>query len=309
MSTPDNMYENVFTHEGSGSCPDCHYVLPRLVECASAYFENGHVVCEHCGKQVDLWRSVLDRATLLPVSWALPWLGATHTSIVMPMETGKYYEIQLTAHGAPPDAKILSAGFAPQGGENGLVMALEWRPNNRSGRFVGTVLRVVAVPLMEGPVPRVGNVLVSVVWIRGEESDAWPYLVTAFEAAAASEHAPSMVFAQSAVEISMMPLIEKKFCQHASAEQVKRFMGDALKYGYALKVVLPYLCAEVGAVQMPEVIRGGLNKLRKKRNAIIHTGTKAAAVSAQDAMEGLCAAAFGFEFIRHIGPILLEGRK
>ncbi|HEV1993020.1 MAG TPA: hypothetical protein VGR03_01705 [Candidatus Acidoferrum sp.] len=244
----------------------------------------------------------------LPTSWSLHWLGAARTSVVIPMETGKYYEVQLTNHGAPPDAKILTVDCAPQGGEGGYLTALEWHPNS-SGRSVGTVVRLIAVCLTEEPVASTRRVLVSVVWIRGEESDAWPYLVTAFGAAAAQEFAPSMVFAQSAVEISMMPLIEQRLRRHVAANRVENFMKDSLTYSHALNVVLPYLIAELGGPKLPEPIRGQLNSLRKKRNAIIHQGVKAAAVSREDAMKGLCAAAFGFEYMRHVGPILSESHR
>jgi hypothetical protein len=48
--------------------------------------------------------------------------------------------------------------------------------------------------------------------------------------------------------------------------------------------------------------------MRKKRNTIIHEGVKAADVKAGDAMEGRCAAAFGFEYMRYVEP-LLSGRN
>jgi hypothetical protein len=217
------------------------------------------------------------------------------------METGKHYEIQLTDYNVPSDAKIISLRCAPQGGETGLVLPLEWRPNADRGRFVGTVLYLIAVPLADGPVPRKGKVLIKVVWVRAEESDAWPYLMTAFDAAASREFAPSMVFAQSAVEISMMPLIEKRFQLHAPEKKVKRFTN----YFRALNVVLPYLCGEAGLAQMPADVHDALDKLREKRNEIVHQGVKVASVSPQDAMEGLCAAAFGFEYIRYVRPALL----
>jgi hypothetical protein len=311
MDTEPNDSTFVRTFEGAGSCPHCRYVLPRLVDCAPTYFEEGHITCTHCGKEVDLWQAALERATRLSqvAHWALESPGAVKTSVVMQMESGKYYEIQLTDHGAPPDAKILGLNCTSQGGENGSVIPLEWKGNNRSPHFVGTVLKMVAVPLGEGPVQRVGRVAISVVWIRGEDSDAWPYLATAFEAASASEFAPAMVFAQSAVEISLMPLIKERLTRYASAECVERFMSGGLTYGYALNIVLPYMCAELSKPQMPANIRGALNKLRVKRNHIIHEGSIAAAISPEDAMEGLCAASFGFEFMRYVGPSLLKEGK
>lgn len=160
---------------------------------------------------------------------------------------------------------------------------------------------------MEGPVPRVGNVLVSATWIRSEDSEAWPYLVTAFDSAARGDYGPTIVFAQSAVEISMMPIVERKLLVHASKAHVDRFINDSLTYGHALNVVLPFLCGEANVPKMPDSIRGGLNKLKKMRNEIIHQGLKSANVTSQDAIEGICAASFGFEYVRYaerrFGPL------
>jgi hypothetical protein len=311
MDTELNDVTLAHTFEGAGPCQKCRYVLPRLVECAPTYFEKGHVICGHCGSEVELWQATLDRAIRAShvATWSLESLGAAQTSVVMQMESGNYYPVQLTDHGVPADAKILSRHYAPQGDEQSMLTAVEWHPHDPVHRIRGTVLQLFAVPLFEGPSPRKGPVLIRVTWIRRGDSDAWPYLVTALEAAAASEYAPALVFAQCAVEISMMPVIEKNFRRHASAEHVKQFMSNALTYGYALNVVLPYLCAEAGTSKTPEAIRGALNKLRKKRNAIIHQGVEASAISPEDALEGLCAAAFGLEYMRHVGPALLERKN
>jgi hypothetical protein len=298
----------VSTLEAAGSCSSCHYVMPRLADCAPAYFRDGFVRCDHCGEKVDLWQVALGKAASMSLApgWALAWLGAGTTNFVMPVETGRGYQVQLTDYGVPADAKIPTRNYTGQGGD---VTALEWHGNSPPLRLVGTILSLLGVPLGEGPLPRAGRVAIKVVWIRSEESDAWPYLVTAFEAAAAREYAPSLVFAQSAVEISMMPVIEQRLRQRAPADRVENFMRDSLTYSHALNVVLPYVSAELGAPGMPDVVRGALNKLRKKRNAIIHQGVKRAAVSAEDTMEGLCAAAFGFEYMRYVSPTLLEGKK
>jgi hypothetical protein len=301
MGTNDPTF--TLTFEGAGSCPNCRYVQSRLEECAPAYFERGYVLCSHCGERFDLWQAVVDQASRkIPMgASALTSLGAGQTSLVMPMETGKGIVVELTKYGVPSDAKILRRIYT---GQTGDMTAMEWHGNAPPLRFPGTVLNLLGVPLGEGSLPRTGRVSINVVWIRGGESDAWPYLVTAFEAAAAGDYAPSLVFAQSAVEVSMMPLIEQRIRRHASAERVKSFMRDSLTYSYALNVVLPYLCGEVGVAQMPNAIRGALNKMRKKRNDIVHEGAKTAAVRAEDAIEGLCAAAFGFEYIRYVGPAL-----
>lgn len=185
-----------------------------------------------------------------------------------------------------------------------MVTAVEWHPNDPTHSPRGTLLQLVAIPVLEGSLPRVGPVLINVTWIRGEDSDEWSYLVTAFDAAAKRDYAPSLVFAQSAVEISLLPVVEDRLLVHASADRVDRFLAEALTYSHALNVMLPYFCGEAGVPRMPDPVRGALNKLRKTRNAIIHKGKKAAAITPEAAMEGLCAAAFGFEFMRYVKPKL-----
>lgn len=282
--------------------------MPRLADSAPLYFRDGFVRCGHCGEQLDLWQVTLDNATRMSIvpAWALANLGAGKTNFVMPIETGKSYEVQLTSYGVPGDAKILARNYTGQGGD---VTAMEWHGNTPPLRFPGTVLRLLGVPLGEGPLPRIGSVAIAVIWVRSDDSDAWPYLVTAFESAAAQEYAPSLVFAQSAVETSLMPVIKQRLRRHAAADRVENFMKDSLTYSHALNVVLPYMSAEVDAPKMPDDVRGALNKMRKKRNDIIHEGAKVAAITAEDAIEGLCAAAFGFEYMRCVGPILLEGKE
>ncbi len=291
------------TREAAGSCHSCHYLMPSLVDCSPLYFRDGFVRCDHCGEQVDLWQVMVDKATKLSIApgWALASLGAGQTSFVMSIETGRYYQVELTTYDVPADAKILTRNYTGQGGD---VTAMEWHTNAPPLRFPGTVLRLVGVPLGEGPLPRVGRVAINVVWIRNDESNARPYLVTAFEAAAAREYAPALVFAQSAVEITMMPQIEQRLRRHSSAKHVKNFMRDSLTYSYALNVVLPYLCGEAGIPQMPLAIRSALNKMRKRRNDIIHKGANNTTVAAPDVMEALCAANFGFEYMRFVEPLL-----
>jgi hypothetical protein len=297
--------DSFMTYEAAGSCSKCHYILPRLVDCAPSYFEKGCVTCGKCGESVDLWQVAAGRALSLKwIPWSLASLGAAQTHTRISVETGKYYQVDLTEFGAPADARILSVSYSGGDGGSGVVTALEWHGNSPARGQRGTVLRLIGIPLGEGTLPRTGTVGISALWIRGEESDAWPYLVSAFDAAAAHEFAPSLVFAQSAVEISMMPAIAMRLRRHASQEQVKRFVVDSLTYSYALNVVLPYICGELGIVKLPDPIRGALNKLRKQRNKIIHEGVKAAAISHEDTAEGLSAAAFGFEYMRYALPHL-----
>lgn len=299
------------TSEHAGSCPSCSYILPALVDCAGLYFECGYVTCNECGARVDLWQVVSGRAKDLGTigPWSLASLGAARTSLVMPLRSGRYYEIDIVDHGAPIGSKILGVNFTGQGGEDGCVTGLAWHGNTVVRRIRGTVLRLIGVPLGEGPLPRTGNVAISITWIRPGESDGWVYLQSAFDAVADGELAPALVFAQAAVEISAMPVVAQCLERYAGADRVKQFMRDGLSFGHALNVVLPNLCGQWRLPQLPDQIRGALNNLRRTRNDIIHEGATAANITSEKTGEGLAAATFGFEYIRFIAPKLLTANS
>jgi hypothetical protein len=56
---------------------------------------------------------------------------------------------------------------------------------------------------------------------------------------------------------------------------------------------------------MPDSIRGALNKLRKRRNEIVHAGVRSETISYEEAITGMVAAVFGFEYMRFVEPQLV----
>jgi hypothetical protein len=291
MSAPNEISQSY-----AGACSVCRFILPPLNKAASIFFERGTVTCSNCNSEVSLWQAALEHS----FSWSPVSLGATRTSFLKEIETGRFHRVDLADYGAPVDARILSMNYTGQGGLEGGVTVLEWHGNASHQRYIGTVVSLFGVPLGEGKLPRVGTVAISANWIHREESDAWPYLVSAIESVATQDYSPALVFAQSAVEISLMPLIARRFERYASPKRVGEFTSGDLTYGHALNVVLPYMCGELGIRPLPDEIRGSLNKLRKRRNEIIHQGVKSPAITEKEAMEGMTAAAFGFEYARYI---------
>ena len=55
-----------------------------------------------------------------------------------------------------------------------------------------------------------------------------------------------------------------------------------------------------GLTKIPDDIRGQLNRLRDFRNQIAHHGTTDSPLQKEDTAEVLCAALFGFRYIRLI---------
>lgn len=289
----------------AGSCPSCHYVLPPIEECAPIFFETGSVLCRNCANSMNLWEAALGYARALEGPWGLTSLGATESRISICMETDKYYEIDLAEHGIPLGSKVLSVTYNSIWKETGSVFPLEAHGNSPSRTYKDNTLRLICRPLGEGALPRGGEVAIGVTWVRTENSVAWPYLVVAIESLAERDYSPALVFSQSAVEISMMPVIARRLERHASIESVRDFMSGNLNYSHACNIVLPYLCGELNIPKMPDAIRGALNRLRKRRNDIIHKGVRSKTIPYEEAIAGVLAARFGYEYMRWVEPKLL----
>jgi len=162
----------------------------------------------------------------------------------------------------------------------------------------------------DGTIGTVCPVHIWVLWVHQDvKEDGWPYLLDAFDALVREEYDRVIVPAQSAVEITLMPIIRELLERHSSIDHVKGFMGDRLTFGNVVNVVLPFMCAQAGVPKMPDSVRGAMNKLRQLRNDLVHKGERRASISKTESGEALCAAVFGFEYARYVRPQLLERLK
>jgi hypothetical protein len=302
----DSLDHSTETH--AGPCPECFNVLPPIRAAATEYFEQGYVACSKCSAQANLWNVVLQYALIQPpIPMCLVPLGATETHFTRDIEANKGHEIHLTDVGIPENAIVLQVGYTPQGGSGGVVFPIELHGNVPRRRIVGNILRLLGLAAVsgDGTVGSLCPVAIWVVWIHQERHDAWPYLVGAFEAFIDGHYDRVIVPAQSAVEITLMPVIRELLERHASADHVRGLMGDRLTFGHVINVVLPFLCGQTGIPKMPDKIRGSLNRLRDLRNTVVHQGVSGREITPQQAAEGLCAAVFGFEYVRYAKPQLL----
>ncbi len=293
--------DSAFTRRYAGACPKCRFVLPPLDECAATYFEQGFVACSNCAERVDVWKAALETINAMPgLAWGLTAAGAAITNFTFDLEAGKFCSIDLTTHGIPAGATVLAITYGPQGGS---VFPIEWHGNTPQRRIIGTTLGLIGYP-MDGAGQK-SRVVGSVVWVAKQESESWLYLVDALEAAANKRYSQATVFAQSALEIEVMPIVSTALSNHASKKNAEDFVKNSLSYSHALNVLLPFLCGQLKVPQLPDVIRGALNRLRKLRNEIVHQGVRSEAIDPSCAGEGLCASVLGFEYLRFIKPKLL----
>jgi hypothetical protein len=169
--------------------------------------------------------------------------------------------------------------------------------------FVGTKFYIYGRP-MEGGAGAV-PIASSVTWAyHGEPAEGWFYLVDAMEAMATRRFWRAILPAHSAVEVAMMPLVRDGLERHLPRQRAQDFTRG-LRYSSALNVVLPLLCKLAAVPPLSEPIREELNRLRELRNRVVHKGTNENSVEAKMAAELLCAAVFGFEYVRYARPLLL----
>lgn len=293
----------------AGGCPHCHFIFPPIWEAAPFYFERGYVICSECKKEADLWTAVLATTQMEhPIPQvSLVSLGATRTLFECEIAAHKYHEVRLTDAGVPEDATVLQVGYSPKGGPDGIVFPIEAHANVPQRRRIGNVLHLIGQAMTEGDgtIGTKNPVGIWVVWVHQDTHDSWPYIVHAFQEFVDGHYDRLIVPAQSAVEISLMPLIREMFERHASVGKVNGFVGDRLTFANAIDVILPFVSGQAGITKMPERIRLALAKLRGFRNRIAHQGNGGSKITSKDAGEGLCAAVFAFEYVKYARPRLL----
>ena len=163
------------------------------------------------------------------------------------IEAGKYLEVDLPEVGVPKNATVLQAGYTTQPSAiGGVVFAREVHGNVPTRRITDNVLRLmgVAATLGDGNVGTFSRVHIWVTWVPYGEDASRSYLVSAFDAFTYRHYDRVIVPAQSAAEISLMPIVRELLEHHASVDYVERFMGDRLTSGNVINIMLLFLSGQ-----------------------------------------------------------------
>jgi hypothetical protein len=298
-----------FTLSYSGSCPQCRLMVPPLGEVSATFFDQGFVICSRCGHAVDLWEATLEKV-MRAAGWAfsLAALGPRVTFLSFRLRANDAIEVDLTQHGVSKEGIVLGICYTPQGGN---CLQLETHGNVPHRRFRSTKVSLYGVQMKtsEGvPIEEEfsgDNIHAMVVWAPVEDSGApWLYLVDAFEALALGQLSQAIVPAHAATEISITPIVRSILQQHAAKEGVERFLKQELRFSSTLNVILPLICALIGAKPLREGIRRDLNSLRTLRNKFVHDGVLPREVNSKEVRKLLCAAVFGFEYGKYLNSCL-----
>jgi hypothetical protein len=286
-------------------CSSCKTSFPPLRDSAPRYFARGFIHCAKCKTNVDLWEVAKeDIKTFFGSPMAIAALGAKSTSFLFDLAPGEIKTLDFTEKGVPQSAVVISVNYTPQGGG---CFPVEIHNNEARARSSRPRATVVGVAL--GETPGEAKIAVSVTWVDElEEPEAWTLLADAFQAATDNRFSRVVVPAYSAFEITVSRLIRELLLKVSSKTAVTTFMSD-LSSAAALNVMVPFLCSHTGLKNLPEGIRNSLARLRSLRNTAVHEGLREINVKKDEIAELLCAAVFGFEFIRYARTKLVKTEK
>jgi hypothetical protein len=304
-----NSIEFPLTRNDSGACPECRFVIPALGEVSGIYFEEGSVKCSNCGLALDLWATTLERVIrLADFTFSVAALGPRITNLRIRLLANEGFELDLTRYGISEAATILLVNYTPQGGN---CLPVETHGNTPPRRYRGTKIYLYGrqMKTSEGkPIEEEfsgDNISVMVLWAPVEGSDVpWLYLVDAIEAITLGRFSQAIVPAHAAAEISITPIVRSFLIKYSARKDVERLLRQELGFSSVLNVVVPLVCALVGAKPLPDAIRGNLNALRRLRNEFMHDGVLPTVVDAKQVRRLLCAAAFGFQYGKYLRQFL-----
>jgi hypothetical protein len=282
--------------------PECIRPLGSVSEVAPVFFERGSVQCGYCKREVDVWEACRNLVRNNAGSYnGLTSFGGQYTTFTTKLARNELKEIVFSQHGIPEDAVLLQASFYPQRRDccNPLFSPGRYLPQTLTRKVL-----LFGQPL-EGDAQE-ERIAVGVTWVpfHDDFKESWIYLTEAFIAWASQKHWNVILPAYVAFEIALIRIVESAMEQRLSKGIISDFAKDGLTSSIALNVILPLLCDASNVKRLPDSIRGELNRLRKLRNKLVHDGLAKDAVSKPLASEMLCAAVFGFEYLRYAEGVL-----
>ena len=287
-------------------CGECKTTLfLKGEEGFELFFTENAGTCPKCSTKVDLWRVLLDAVlNNFMLMGAFVAIGARTTAFSLDLKANETRELVFKDLGVPEEAAILSINYTPQGGG---CFPIELHGNTphwgppRGGRVhvFGRSFPVTPDEPSEAPIN------CAVTWMKApDEDDGWTHLLDAYRAYGEKNWRgviiPANVAAESAISKAMYDLVRR----FAGKKETETFLSDGATYAHQLKVVLPMACALAGVPPLPTEIRGHLDRLRKLRNELAHTGSLDSSLEQKRVAELLVAATFGFQYGRFFRRVL-----
>ncbi len=286
-------------------CPHCSQILLIQGGYIDYYFLGQPILCSECQGKIDWWDLMLNLIRDSPTVYqSYVAIGANVEVFKVKMRPGATTNINLGDYGLPSDGRLLDIAYAPQGPS---LSPLEVHGNYPQRHWVPREITIYPYPQPDRP-PTETDLAVLFVWVpHTSDDESWQNLVDAFEAYIANRLTSAIVPANVAVESSLKRLLLQVLCQTASRKNVEDCLDNGATYSHQLNVLLPAVLAPRNIPLLPNHIRGTLNRLRDLRNDVAHDGRTKDPLDRKAAAELLCAALFGFRYIKMVeGKLLVK---
>ena len=283
-------------------CPECQTAFSVEEKFIIDYFIGSIISCQHCKTSLDWWNVILSSIKCnFSLFFAFSAIGAQSLVLDVPLELGKTKHLRFNDYGIPPDAKLLYINYTPYTHGGCALSPLEILGGVPIRHLIPHEVSLYPMPMGEGEVGKDCGASILVTWVTYVGDDeSWQNLVDAFEAYGQGRYAAEIIPANVAVESILSRILSGILLKFASRDNVRNFLENSATYGHQLNVVLPLVTSVMKLPTLPAHIRGLLNRLRDLRNQLAHDGKLETALDQNEAADLLCAALFGFRYMRLI---------
>ena len=286
-------------------CHHCNkFELPDIGQGVKAYFFGKGLVCGNCRERIDWWEAVqhILRSTFNNLLFGM--IGAKVSNFNFQLRANEVVELNLVHSGVPESAVVLHTTYVPftQG-----LMPIVIGANPTSKYVHAKQFTILGFP--QGEPVEMSMVHVSVTWVdHNKEEHSIRNMVLAFDMFHNRQFERAVIPAQVAVETPLYLVMQRVLRRYGSKDHVDNFLAVAT-YSHQLNVLLPMICQTNGFPALPDHIRGLMNKLRKYRNSLAHSGTLKASLQREEMAELLAASLFTASYIGFLNEHLHQMDK
>lgn len=270
------------------------FILKNREMAITLYIRKIPINCPSCHKGLNLWTLLLEyiNTDFFPHE-VLRLVGSSESRFKISMKHNVPYDIHFVDHGIPVDAEILYINTTP-GTDKRIytaVMSNQYFPQ-KAPRHVRLLACADASSESEF------EMCITISWIHStHDFSSWQALVDAFESYHLGDYQGSIIPANVAAESMVRRLVSRVLGKFSSREKVDDFLNNGATYSHQLNILLPVIAGLHKAEELPEHIRGNLNRLRGIRNDIGHRHKTDKKLDKESMSKFLCAALFVFHYV------------
>ena len=294
------------TTRNSHMCDKCGNQIEFFGDPFKLYFLEEHPKCANCNNKYNYLNQINKSFydfTMDPFLTNL--LGVKMAFDSVEITEGKFLEIDFTKLGVPETADIISINYTPEG-EAG-IFPIEFHGNSPSylRKYYDNKVSIFPIKFNSEAEDNETKLNISILYTENT-SVASKNLIEAFIFHRENELEKFVIFANIAVEETLEKFLYNYLVYnddiHISNKIIGNFLEDSISCNDQLNVLLPILISLSNSVYKPlsDEIRGNLNRLRKLRNEMAHTGKLETSISMEDGKQLLMSSLFMLVYLEYV---------